>query len=124
LQPEVAGMSQGEELERLRALEAKIAQAKAALEPPKPAQDHHSMAQIGWRMVIELVSGLGIGAAMGYGLDVLFGTLPLFLVVLTLLGFAAGVKTMLRSAREFVPKDDDAAPHDAGAEQGDNRRGG
>ncbi len=116
-------MSQGEELKRLRALEAKIAKAKAALEPPKPAQDHHSMAQIGWRMVIELVSGLGIGAAMGYGLDVLFGTLPLFLVILTLLGFVAGVKTMLRSAREFEPKSDDAALQDAGAEQGDNRRG-
>lgn len=116
-------MSGKDELERLRALEAKIAKAKAALEPPKPAQDHHWMAQIGWRMVIELVSGLGIGAAMGYGLDVLFGTLPLFLVVLTLLGFAAGVKTMLRSAREFAVQDDGAARHDAGAGQGDNGRG-
>ena len=84
-------MSQGEELKRLLALEAKIAKAKAALESPKPAQDHHSMAQIGWRMVIKLVSGLGNGAAMGYGLDVLFGNLPFFLVILTLLGFVAGV---------------------------------
>jgi len=51
-------------------------------------------------MVIELVSGLGIGFGIGYGLDVLIGTLPLMLVIFTLLGFAAGVRVMLRTARE------------------------
>ena len=55
-------------------------------------------------MVIELVSGLGIGAAVGYGLDVLFGTLPVFLVGLTLLGFVAGVRVMLRTAKELQDK--------------------
>ncbi len=115
-------MSDEDRLERLRALDARIVKMKADLEPPKAAQDHHSMAQVGWRMVTELVAGLGIGAAIGYGLDVLFGTLPLFLVVLTLLGFAAGVKTMLRSAREFETQDD-AARHKTGAEQGDDERG-
>ena len=44
-------------------------------------------------MVIELVSGLGIGFCLGYGLDVLLGTMPIFLVVMTLAGFAAGFKT-------------------------------
>lgn len=112
-------MGEREELERLRALEARIAKAKAALEPPKAPQDHHSMAQTGWRMVIELVTGLGLGAAIGYGLDVLFGTLPLFLVLLTLLGFAAGVQTMLRTAREFSLGEDDKASREAGAKQRD-----
>jgi len=115
-------MSEQDDLTRLRALDERIAKAKAGLEPPRAAQDHHSMAQVGWRMVTELVAGLGIGAAMGYGLDVLFGTLPLFLIVLTLLGFAAGVKTMLRSAREFEVKDE-ASPRGAGAEQGDDNGG-
>ena len=112
-------MTKRGEMEQLKALEDRIAKVKSAMEPPKVAQDHHSMAQIGWRMVIELVSGLGIGAAMGYGLDVLFGTLPIFLVLLTLLGFAAGVKTMMRSAREF-----EMAPPKAAAEQGDKTSGG
>ena len=115
-------MSQDGELERLRALDAKIAKAKADLEPPKPPQDHHSMAQTGWRMVIELVTGLALGAAIGYGIDVLLGTLPLFLVILTLLGFAAGVQTMMRTSRDFA-KQDDATPDQAGAEQGDDQRG-
>ena len=52
-------------------------------------------------MVVELVAGLGIGFGIGYGLDSLFGTIPIFLVLFTLLGLAAGVKTMLRTAQEI-----------------------
>ena len=50
-------------------------------------------------MVTELGAGLVIGLCIGFGLDSLFGTLPIFLVLFVLLGFAAGVKTMLRSAQ-------------------------
>jgi ATP synthase protein I len=63
--------------------------------------EHYSQAQQGWRMVIELVAGILIGFAVGYGLDSLFGTLPIFLVVFILLGFAAGVRTMMRTAKEL-----------------------
>jgi ATP synthase protein I len=42
-----------------------------------------------------------IGFVIGYGLDTLFGTMPVFLMIFTLLGFAAGVQTMVRSAREI-----------------------
>jgi len=87
--------------ERLKRLEERIAEVKRATAPEPPKEDHYSQASQGWRMVIELVSGLGIGFVMGYGLDWLFGTLPLFLVILTLAGFAAGVRTMLRTAREI-----------------------
>ena len=51
-------------------------------------------------MVIELVVGMLLGLAIGFGLDALFGTRPVFLVVFALLGFAAGVRTMLRTAEE------------------------
>ena len=64
-------------------------------------EEHYSQANLAWRMVIELVAGLGIGFGIGYGLDVLFGTLPIFLVLFVFLGLAAGVKTMLRSAEEI-----------------------
>ncbi|MBY6046102.1 AtpZ/AtpI family protein [Vannielia litorea] len=87
--------------QRLDELDAKLAAHKAKYAPPPPKDDHYHAASQGWRMVIELVSGLGIGVAVGYGLDVLFGTLPLFLVVFTLLGFAAGVRVMMRTAAEF-----------------------
>lgn len=88
---------------RLEALEAKLA-AKRRTEAPKRHQDeHHAQVQMGWRMVIEMVAGLGIGFGMGYGLDAVFGTMPLLMIVFTLFGFAAGVKTMMRTAREMAP---------------------
>ncbi|MEO1238707.1 MAG: AtpZ/AtpI family protein, partial [Pseudomonadota bacterium] len=75
--------------ERLRALDERIDAAKAASQNERPhQQEHYSMAQQGWRMVIELVAGLLVGVVIGYGLDVLFGTLPILLVIFTLLGFA------------------------------------
>ena len=52
-------------------------------------------------MVIELVAGIVIGFGIGYGLDALFGTLPIFLVTFVLLGFVAGVRTMMRTAKEI-----------------------
>lgn len=116
-------MAKPDDLERLKALDEKIAKAKDALNPPRANQDHHSMAQVGWRMVIELVAGLGVGAAIGYGLDVVFGTLPLLLVIFTLLGFAAGVQTMMRSARELAPKVQDGAPADTRAKEKDTTGG-
>jgi len=85
----------------LAAIEARIAAAKGAQEPTPRADEHYSQAQMAWRMVIELVAGLGIGFGIGYGLDLFFGTLPIFMVLFVLLGLAAGVKTMLRSAQEM-----------------------
>ena len=87
--------------QRLSQLEAKIEAAKKT-EPVKSHNDeHYSQAHLAWRMVIELVVGLGIGFGIGYGLDRLFGTLPIFLILFTMIGLAAGIKTMLRSAREI-----------------------
>jgi ATP synthase protein I len=95
--------------QRLDALEQRIRAAKAGKDD-KPHQDeHYSQAQLAWRMVIELVAGLGIGFGIGFGLDRLFDTMPIFLVLFIFLGLAAGVKTMLRSAQEVQRKQAAAA---------------
>ena len=94
-------MTDLDEKQRMAQLEDKIANAKAVHRPQSQIEDHHSQAHAGWRMVTELVAGLLIGLCIGYGLDSLFGTLPIFLVLFVLLGFAAGVKTMLRSAQDI-----------------------
>jgi ATP synthase protein I len=95
-------MAEHPDQERLRALEERIAKVKGVVKgPAERHQDtQYSQANLAWRMVIELVAGLGIGFGIGYGLDQLFGTMPLFLVLFILAGFAAGIKTMLRSAKE------------------------
>ena len=59
-------------------------------------------------MVIELVVGMAMGVGMGWGLDSLFGTMPAFLILFGLLGFAAGVRTMMRSADEVNRRNDAA----------------
>jgi ATP synthase protein I len=97
-------MSDGPDPQRLNALHDKLSAKKKAMEP-EPVEEHHlSQAQAGWRMVTELVAGLLIGFGVGYGADYVFGTLPLFLIVFTLLGFAAGVRTMMRTAQEIAEK--------------------
>ncbi|OYX43574.1 MAG: F0F1 ATP synthase subunit I [Rhodobacterales bacterium 32-67-9] len=100
--------------DRLKALEDKLAAAKKAQAPKPRADEHYSAASQGWRMVIELVSGLGIGFGIGYGIDWFLGTMPVFLVLFMLLGFAAGVKTMLRTAQEI--QNTNVAEHSAGDE--------
>ena len=110
-------MTEPDQEQQLQQLEARIAAAKKAQEPGPRQDEHYSQAQLAWRMVIELVSGLGIGFGMGYGLDHLFGTLPIFMVLFTMLGLAAGVKTMLRSAQEIQEKKlaEEAEKKDEGA---------
>jgi ATP synthase protein I len=117
-------MSEDDDAARLRALEAKLAAKRPAPEADHMASDH-SQAQLAWRMVIELVAGLGIGFGIGYGLDALLGTQPWLMVVFTLLGFAAGVKTMVASAREIqVKAAARAALEDPGAGAPQERRDG
>lgn len=88
----------------LSALDERIRTAKKRHEPPPPKEDHYGQAEQGWRMVIELVTGIVLGCGIGYGLDALFGTIPIMLILFTMLGFAAGVKTMMRTATEFQAK--------------------
>jgi len=105
--------------DRLKALEERIAQAKAEEEEATHMKKDYAQANLAWRMVIELVAGLGIGFGVGYGLDYAFGTMPLFLVIFIFLGLAAGVKTMLASAREIELKHAALAADDEEERRGD-----
>ncbi len=55
----------------------------------------------GWRMVIELVTGMLLGIGLGMAIDYLVGSEPVFLIVFSLLGFIAGVKTMIATAKKM-----------------------
>lgn len=88
------------ENDRMQHLEDRLKAAKAAQEPAPSKEDHHAMANMAWRMVIELVAGIAIGFGIGYSLDWLFGTMPIFLILFIGLGLAAGIKTMMRTAQE------------------------
>ena len=60
-----------------------------------------SALSVGLRVGVELVSALVLGVGIGYGLDWLLGTKPIFIAVFVLLGGAAGV---LNVWRIYAPK--------------------
>ena len=76
---------------------------------PKPGGNRWQGAEFAWRMVIDLTAGVAVGCAIGWGLDALFGTQPLFMLVFILLGFAAGVRVMLQSAKDLQARNKAAA---------------
>lgn len=95
-----------EEKATLDDLAARIAKARGTSgdgEGPR-AGPVVSGAGLAWRMVIDLVTGVLLGAAIGWGLDSVLGTLPLFFLIVGMMGLAAGVKTMIRSAAEYNGK--------------------
>ena len=55
------------------------------------------------RLGADFVAGVVLGAALGWGVDRLFGTGPWGLMVFLLLGFAAGLLTVMRSAGVMKP---------------------
>jgi len=87
---------------RLNDLDNRLTEARAR-QNVKEGGKHvaHTDAGAAWRMIIELVTGMLVGFGIGYGLDYAFGTLPLFLVIFVLLGFAAGVRVMMQTAAEI-----------------------
>lgn len=101
--------------ERLKSLEKEIKALKEKNVPKKAGpMAGASGGEAAWRMVMELVSGMGLGLAIGYGLDVLFGTKPILMIIFVLLGFIAGIKTMLRTAAELGKQ--------AGSDPGNEKR--
>jgi ATP synthase protein I len=55
----------------------------------------------GFRLASELITGVVVGAAIGWGIDHLLSTSPFGLIVFFLLGFIAGLVNLVRSAGEM-----------------------
>ena len=85
--------------ENLVKLDKKIERFKSKKEKDKPKR--LKVQNDGWRMVVELVTGMVLGLSLGIALDYIVGSEPLFLIVFSLLGFMAGVKTMMATARKM-----------------------
>ena len=89
--------------DRLKALSARIDRIKGKPVGVKTnTVKGFSQGEVAWRMIIELVTGMLLGLGIGYGLDAVFGTLPVFLVIFSLIGFAAGIRTMLGTAKQLA----------------------
>ncbi len=57
-------------------------------------------AKMGLRMGTDLLSGVFVGVAIGYLLDKLFESFPLFLIIFTFIGAVAGVLNVYRFVKQ------------------------
>ena len=92
-------MNESSKKESLDQLDIKIEEFKSREEKNRPKR--LKVQNDGWRMVIELVTGMILGVSLGMALDYVIGSEPIFLIIFSLLGFMAGVKTMIATAKKM-----------------------
>ena len=92
-------MKESSKKDNLDQLDKKIEEFKSNKEENRPKR--LKVQNDGWRMVIELVTGMVLGVSLGMALDYIVGSEPIFLIVFSLLGFMAGVKTMIATAKKM-----------------------
>ena len=89
--------------QRLDALEGKLAtvqKRRGTGSPEEPEGRGKAMGQA-LRLATELVAGVAVGGFIGWALDRLFGTAPLFMVAFLGLGAAAGIRNVVRTAKRM-----------------------
>lgn len=92
--------------DRLEQLGSRIAAEKQErVEATKPSTRFQGAADYskGYKLASEFVGGVLVGGLIGYGVDYVAGTLPLFLIVFLLFGFGAGILNMSRAANRAQP---------------------
>lgn len=106
----VLPMSEGESPPPLKDLDARLRAARERQETvasdKRPVLRSEQGAGIGYRVSVELFAGMLFGGGVGWFLDRLLGTKPWLMVVLFLLGSAAGLLNAYRAMKR-AERDDD-----------------
>jgi ATP synthase protein I len=84
-------------------IEARIKKVRAETEP-KPEQALSS-AGVAFRIGIDLISGVAFGVIVGLLLDKWLETKPWMLIVMIILGTAAGIRNVIRTAATLNEED-------------------
>lgn len=95
----------GPDPQRLKELGRQLDEAQKRDVRPKNAESV-SPQGIAFRLSTELAVALVVGGGMGWGIDWIFGffgihTRPIFIIVFFLLGAVAGIRNVVRVAREI-----------------------
>lgn len=101
---------------RRQSMEARLA-AKIETEDKKSGADKVDTAQgVGkaFKLSSEFIAGVVVGAGLGYLIDTFAGTAPWGMIIFLLLGFAAGVLNVMRSAGLAASPDYGKPPQDNG----------
>jgi len=85
---------------RLAELEERLKKARGPEEVPRE-EARPSQLGMAFRLVTELLAAVIVGGAIGWALDRVLGTSPILLIVMFLFGVAAGMRNVMRTAREM-----------------------
>ncbi|HTY69136.1 MAG TPA: AtpZ/AtpI family protein [Alphaproteobacteria bacterium] len=85
---------------RLDDLEIRLRAARGGPEQPRPRSMQREIG-FAYRVLIEMAVGIGFGAFAGWWLDRWLGTRPILMVVMILLGFAAGMLNAYRASQAY-----------------------
>ncbi len=85
---------------RLDEFDARLRAARKGPERPRPASMQREIG-FAYRVLIEMAVGIGFGAFVGWWLDQWLGTRPILLVVMILIGFAAGMLNAYRASQAY-----------------------
>ena len=89
--------------DELRTLGQRLDKARRQSEPRPRAAPPTSLGIAG-RFATELVVAVVVGGGLGWLLDRFLGTKPIFLIVMFMLGAAAGIRNVMRAAAEINAK--------------------
>jgi ATP synthase protein I len=97
---------------RLADIEERLRKAREKRDEVRQVEAPNSKLGIAFRLVTELMAAVIVGGAMGWGLDRILGTGPFLLIVMFMVGVAAGIFTVVRTAQQM---NRDQAAKDAGS---------
>jgi ATP synthase protein I len=94
------------ERERLDELQDKISATRQKHREPDERRGNASMLGLAWRLTVEMLAGIGVGGFVGWWMDKWFGTEPIFMLLLLVLGMGAGLMNSVRTVNEMRRKQD------------------
>ena len=94
------------ERDRLAALEKKLSASRKRHQPEEQGRANANMMGLAWRLTIEMLAGIGVGGFIGWWMDKVLGTEPVFMVLLLVLGMGAGLMNSVRTVAEMRRKQD------------------
>lgn len=85
--------------QRLSELGTRLGSAQARHAPRAAPAQRGSALGLAFRIAAELIAGVAVGAFVGWWLDWVLGTSPILLLIFFVLGAAAGILNVMRTAR-------------------------
>jgi len=100
------------DVRRLSEIEQRLRKAREMRAEVRQVEAPNSKLGIAFRLVTELMAAVIVGGAIGWGLDRVLGTGPFLFIVMFMVGVAAGIFNVVRSAQRM---NRDQAAKDAGS---------